>query len=159
MLTLQVVAGNAAGSDIAVEQELMIGRTASVEGRLGEDPEISRQHARVSQSGDGYVVVDLGSMNGTFVNGNRLQAPHQLAEGDQIEVGATKMMAHLERPLEETPTPGTAIPEQDELGATKVTSVPDLPKGPEPPRAPEPPAAPAAPGGDTFMKPVEESSA
>ena len=51
MLKLQVVAGNAAGADIAVEEELIIGRTSSDEGRLAEDPEISRQHARVSRSG------------------------------------------------------------------------------------------------------------
>src|SRR3954454_264852 len=98
MLKLEAVEGNAAGSDIAVEEELVIGRTASEEGRLGDDPEISRQHARVMRAAEGYVVEDLGSMNGTFVNGDRLQSPHQLTEGDQIEVGATRLMAHLDQP-------------------------------------------------------------
>src|SRR3954464_7508525 len=109
MLKLQVVAGNATGTDIAVEEEFVIGRTAPEEGRLADDPEISRQHARVSESGGGYLLEDLGSMNGTFVNGNRLQAPHQLAQGDQIEVGGTRLLAHLEQQLEATPTPGTEI--------------------------------------------------
>src|SRR3954451_1345652 len=167
MLKLHVVEGNAAGSDIAVEEELMIGRTASEEGRLGDDPEISRQHARVSGSDDGYVIEDLGSMNGTFVNGNRLQAPHQLADGDQIELGGTHLMAQLPQ-SEATPTPGTEIPQQDELGATRIADVPApappppapppsadtfvadepvYPGPPPPPRPPPPPAAQAPAGG------------
>src|SRR3954451_7876666 len=147
MLKLHVVEGNAAGSDIAVEEELMIGRTASEEGRLGDDPEISRQHARVSRSGEGYVIEDLGSMNGTFVNGNRLQAPHQLAQGDQIEVGGTRLLAHLEQQLEATPTPGTEIPSQDELGATRIA---DVPAAPPPPPEPEPEPEPRS---DTLVQP------
>src|SRR3954447_15021346 len=123
MLKLEALEGNAAGSDIAVEEELVIGRTASVEGRLADDPEILRQHARVMRSGEGYVLEDLGSMNGTFVNGNRLQTPHQLADGDQIEVGGTRLLAHVELP-EGAPAPGPPIPQQDELGATRIADVP-----------------------------------
>src|SRR3954451_8868545 len=155
MLKLHVVEGNAAGSDIAVEEELMIGRTASEEGRLGDDPEISRQHARVSRSGEGYVIEDLGSMNGTFVNGNRLQAPHQLAQGDQIEVGGTRLLAHLEQQLEATPTPGTEIPSQDELGATRIADVPAAPPPPPPEPEPEPEAEPE-PRSDTLVQPPGE---
>src|SRR4051795_1490271 len=148
MLKLEAVEGNAAGSDIAVEEELVIGRTASVEGRLADDPEISRQHARVMRSGEGYVIEDLGSMNGTFVNGNRLQAPHQLAQGDQIEVGGTRLLAHLEQQLEATPTPGTEIPSQDELGATRIADVPAAPPPPPPEPEPEP-----EPRSDTLVQP------
>jgi diguanylate cyclase (GGDEF)-like protein len=62
---------------------------------LGRDPEctvplpaadVSRRHARVSPDGDGHVVVDLGSTNGTWVNGRRI-ASHRLAGGDRIRVG------------------------------------------------------------------------
>ena len=88
MLKLQAVEGNAAGADIAVEEELIIGRTASVEGRLGDDPEISRQHARVSRSDDGYVIEDLGSMNGTRVNGAGIKE-RVLNDGDEITMGTT----------------------------------------------------------------------
>src|SRR3954470_22032176 len=141
MLKLEAVEGNAAGSDIAVEAELVIGRTASVEGRLADDPERSRQHARVMRSGEGYVIEDLGSMNGTFVNGNRLQAPHQLADGDQIEVGGTHLMAQLPQ-SDATPTPGTETRQEDELAATRMADVP----APAPPPPPAPP-----PSADTFV--------
>ncbi len=154
MLKLQALEGNAAGSDIAVEEELVIGRTASEEGRLGDDPEISRQHARVTRSGEGYVIEDLGSMNGTFVNGDRLQAPHQLGNGDYIEVGATRLQVQLEQP-EAPPAPDVEISPQDELGATRIASVPDIPAPPAEPAPAEEPA-PAAQGGDTFVKPPEE---
>src|SRR4051795_8253598 len=98
MLRLRVIEGNAVGNVIGVEDELVIGRTASEEGRLGDDEEISRQHARVARAGDGYVVEDLGSMNGTFVNGQRLEGPHQLADGDQIHVGASDLVAQFGEP-------------------------------------------------------------
>src|SRR5215211_6122755 len=156
-LKLRVVEGNAAGTSIAVEDELVIGRTASIEGRLADDPEISRQHARVSRSGGGYVVEDLGSMNGTFVNGSRLHAPHQLTDGDKIEVGGTCLMAQPERDLGATPGPGTAIPQQEEWGATRVADVPsDLPAAPAETELGAP--APAA-EGDTFVPPQDERAA
>src|SRR5215208_8458527 len=92
-------------------------------------------------------------MNGTFVNGNRLQAPHQLAEGDQIEVGATRLLARLERP-EATPSQGTDIPAAGELGATRIADVPsDIPEpSPPPPLQPEPAAAGES-DSDTLIEP------
>ncbi|HEY1357673.1 MAG TPA: FHA domain-containing protein [Thermoleophilaceae bacterium] len=157
MLKLQAVEGNSTGSDIAVEEELVIGRTSSVEGRLGDDPEISRQHARVSRSGEGYVIEDLGSMNGTFVNGDRLQAPHQLVNGDYVEVGGTRLLVHLEQPAP-PPPPDIGTPAQDDLGATRIAGVPsDIPAPPEPEPAAPPEPGPAQ-GGDTFVKPAEEQA-
>jgi pSer/pThr/pTyr-binding forkhead associated (FHA) protein len=92
-LRLEVIAGNAAGSEILVEDELVIGRQAEGAGRLSEDSEISRQHAHLAREASGdYSIEDLGSSNGTFVNGLRLAAPQLLAEGDSIEVGATTLL-------------------------------------------------------------------
>ena len=51
------------------------------------DPEISRRHARLYVQGNGYVLEDLGSTNGTFVNGQRLLGPHVLRPGDTITFG------------------------------------------------------------------------
>jgi ABC transport system ATP-binding/permease protein len=47
---------------------------------------ISREHAVVEWSGDTYTIRDLGSSNGTFVNGRRIAQPTQLADGDEIWV-------------------------------------------------------------------------
>lgn len=51
------------------------------------DPHVSRQHARITQQGGLMVIEDLGSTNGTFVNGMRLTGPHTLADGDVIGLG------------------------------------------------------------------------
>ncbi len=51
------------------------------------DPEISRRHARFYNQGNGYILEDLGSTNGTFVNGQRLLGPHVLRPGDMITFG------------------------------------------------------------------------
>jgi pSer/pThr/pTyr-binding forkhead associated (FHA) protein len=92
-LRLEVISGNATGSTIVVEDELVIGRHATGAGRLDADEEISRQHARISREATGdYAIEDLGSSNGTFVNGLRIQSPRLLEVGDSIEAGATTLV-------------------------------------------------------------------
>ena len=56
---IRITGGPAQGSQIDVGQELQIGRSAGAEGRLGDDPEISRQHARISRNPQGQLVVEL----------------------------------------------------------------------------------------------------
>src|SRR5215208_1330812 len=90
--SLKVVAGNAAGSSIALDQELVMGRSTPGLGSLGGDSEISRVHARVYHDPSGQLMVeDLGSTNGTFVNGNRVSGAQPLRPGDQLRVGQTTM--------------------------------------------------------------------
>ena len=88
---LRVTEGTERGKRVIVDAELLIGRGASGgDGRLGEDPEISRRHARVSRGGDGQLTIeDLGSANGTFVNGERIDVPRTLDVGDVIKIGKT----------------------------------------------------------------------
>src|SRR4051812_42480106 len=91
---LKVTAGNATGQDIQLEQELVIGRSTPGAGSLGGDSEISRVHARVYRDASGQLMVeDLGSTNGTFVNGNRISSPTPLRPGDQLRVGQTTLGA------------------------------------------------------------------
>jgi len=52
-----------------------------------DHPQVSRRHARITRHGDGWVVEDLESTNGTFLNGERVLAPQPLADGDVIELG------------------------------------------------------------------------
>ena len=105
---LQVVAGKAAGMTILVEDSLLIGRHAEGAGRLADDEEISRSHARVSLDASGFCAIeDLGSTNGTFVNGLRISGPQALAKGDMIELGATTLLV---RDLPATDQPATAEP-------------------------------------------------
>jgi pSer/pThr/pTyr-binding forkhead associated (FHA) protein len=90
---LEVIAGKAVGTSIVVEDELVIGRHADGAHRLAGDDEISRSHARISLDSSGYLAIeDLGSTNGTFVNGLRISGPKTLFEGDGIELGGTTLV-------------------------------------------------------------------
>ena len=111
-LVLEVVAGNAPGTQIEVDEELLIGREASDAGTLADDVEISRRHARISRGAEGeFVLEDLGSTNGTFVNGQPIDAPRRLADGDRVEVGATTLTVVL--PLAESPAAPQATAERE----------------------------------------------
>ena len=66
--------------------QLIIGRDASNSVAIN-DAEISRKHSRLSFQGGKYVLEDLGSTNGTFVNGQRLAGPVVLKPGDVVSLG------------------------------------------------------------------------
>jgi hypothetical protein len=66
--------------------EIYIGRDISNDIAIN-DTEISRKHARLTQQGDTFVVEDLGSTNGTFVDAQRLMGPHVLRPGELIMFG------------------------------------------------------------------------
>jgi hypothetical protein len=68
---------------------LTLGRLPACELAVA-DPNVSRRHAEVRRGPDGtWLVADLGSTNGTKVNGERIGGPRQLKDGDEITVGST----------------------------------------------------------------------
>ena len=66
--------------------QLMIGRDSTNEIVIN-DAEVSRRHARLTFQGGKYVLEDLGSTNGTFVNGQRLAGPRVLKAGEVVSFG------------------------------------------------------------------------
>ena len=112
-LRLRVSAGNASGEVIEVRDELEIGREADGVGRLAGDAEISRRHARIARSGPGYSVEDLGSTNGTLLNGRKVEKPELLGVGDELQVGATTLIVQVSAPT--TPPAPAAEPEPVEM--------------------------------------------
>jgi signal transduction histidine kinase len=89
--SLFVIQGRDQGSRFHLEEPVhSIGRTHVNSIRL-HDTEVSRNHAELVRRGDAYAVRDLGSSNGTFVNG-RLIAEHDLASGDQVQVGRSLLL-------------------------------------------------------------------
>ena len=88
---LVVVEGLAKGKRLTLDEEMVIGRAESGEGRLGDDPELSRKHARVFREAGRVVVEDLGSANGTYVNAVRLSEPRILEPGDLVRMGRTTL--------------------------------------------------------------------
>jgi len=67
--------------------EVTIGRAEGCDIGLFGDPLVDKLHARILRQGDRYVVVDAGSMAGTFVNDQRVVGPTPLRDGDAIRVG------------------------------------------------------------------------
>jgi pSer/pThr/pTyr-binding forkhead associated (FHA) protein len=68
-----------------------IGRAEDNAISLAEDEFASGHHARVESARDGVWIVDLGSTNGTFVNGERLNGRKRLHDGDLVQVGDTEL--------------------------------------------------------------------
>jgi hypothetical protein len=78
------------GDDVvALGDETTIGRAAGCGIVLDHDTFISQVHARVFQQGSDTFLEDLGSTNGTFLNGDRLDAPVRLRKGDRVQFGNT----------------------------------------------------------------------
>ena len=84
---LILLTGVGAGTEYPLEKtELQLGRDLSNDIVIN-DPEVSRRHAHLLLEGDGYILEDLGSTNGTFIRGQRLAAPVVLRPGETITIG------------------------------------------------------------------------
>ena len=114
---------------------VILGREEGVDIAL-RDPEVSRQHARVSWQAGTYVLEDLGSTNGTFLNGMQIAGQRPLRPGDSIGLGQTILVLQPQAGAEPTPTPAPR---------PAMAQAPAQPAHTPPP--PPPPPAPAAAGG------------
>lgn len=86
-----ILKGKRRGSDFRISGESMyIGRDGSCDVAL-DDETASRKHALIRHSAEGFVVVDLGSANGTFLNRKRVQH-ESLTDGDVVRVGETLLL-------------------------------------------------------------------
>ena len=84
---LTMRSGPTPGKTYPIEQEeLLLGRDLANDIAIS-DPEVSRRHARFSMQNENVLVEDLGSTNGTFLNGERISSPQQLRAGDVITLG------------------------------------------------------------------------
>ena len=93
--TLVVVRGSLAGEEHSLDREkLVLGRGPGVDLAFDDD-EMSSQHAAVEFTGKAFRICDLGSTNGTFVNGKPIHA-RDLEAGDRIELGRHLLQLRLE---------------------------------------------------------------
>jgi pSer/pThr/pTyr-binding forkhead associated (FHA) protein len=136
MATLRVVSGPAAGHTIELEDEVIIGREG--DGLAIADKEISRRHTAIRQTDRGVEIEDLGSMNGTFVDGRRITEPVTLTIGGTIEVGSSQIRV-------EVPATAATRVTGAPVAAPATTRVTDTPPPPETAAAAEPAAAEAEP--------------
>jgi pSer/pThr/pTyr-binding forkhead associated (FHA) protein/tRNA A-37 threonylcarbamoyl transferase component Bud32 len=148
---LVVTAGAAAGRRLALGDELVIGRAVSGEGMLSDDHELSRRHARVARDAGGRLTIeDLGSANGTFVNGERVRDSRPLRLGDSVRVGSstlqlTQVGQASAAPARETnpPAPAVAAPPAPATPPAVVASRSPAPAAPPPDLSDLPSALPA----------------
>jgi FhaA, N-terminal domain/FHA domain len=83
-------------------KRLVVGPAGATLGRSRQcdivlsDPNISRQHAEIRPRGGSWVLTDLGSTNGSCLNGRRIDDPEVLKAGDEIELGTSVMTFELE---------------------------------------------------------------
>ncbi len=99
-----VRSGESAPSVIRLRRDrpFTIGRLPDSSLALVHDSRISRRHAEIRYAGDAAIVYDLGSANGTLLNGEALQAPMPLAPGDSIRVGNTEVVFNPLPPSEDS---------------------------------------------------------
>lgn len=81
---------------------IIIGRAETADLRIDE-ASVSRQHAEVVIDGDAITIADLGSSNGTFVNGAKIAAPTELHAGDAITIHKTTLVVHTTAALRRPP--------------------------------------------------------
>ncbi len=80
---------NGTGESFALAGELTIGRSSDCTVPLPSDNFVSQVHARVFLRENEYWVEDLGSTNGTLMNGRKLSGPAPVRRGDRLQVGRT----------------------------------------------------------------------
>src|SRR3954470_12602836 len=121
-IQLVVVDGPSAGTEFDIAGGSVIGRDPS-SGIVLDDPEASRRHASVSASGDSITVEDLGSTNGTYVAGERIQGSRAVGSGDRIRIGTTVMEVRVGADAA-PPAPEAEDPQATRIGGMPVPDAP-----------------------------------
>lgn len=119
------------------------------------DVEVSRKHARLQLQGSRFRLEDLGSTNGTFVNGQRLIAPHILVPGDVISLGESVSLVYEAAPLDPAATQVSPAASASAIPVPPFT--PDYSPEPKPkpqPAQQPPPRATPAPTPQPAAKPT-----
>jgi len=124
--------------------QLTIGRDSSNAVAIN-DAEVSRRHSRLTFQGGKYVLEDLGSTNGTFVNGQRLAGPVVLKAGDIVSLGEQIVMMYDVINMD----PGATMVAQPKASRVVPPAVPS-----SAPVYTAPPSPTAAPAKKTNMVPI-----
>jgi hypothetical protein len=98
---LLITAGSGRGQTFELRGVANLGRSRTSAISLS-DGKISRNHARLDPVRSTYILTDLGSANGTFVNGVRITQPVRLRDADILQVGDTQLVFHA-RPASHPP--------------------------------------------------------
>lgn len=87
-----ITSGDQAGTYVVLTRKpLVCGRDATVDLRIN-DRSVSRKHFEIRAVGDGYVIREIRTRNGVFVNGNRIEGEYPLQNSDKIRIGCTPLV-------------------------------------------------------------------
>jgi adenylate cyclase len=89
-----ILKGAGEPAEFPLGEQSVLGRSTQATVRLS-DREVSRKHSQIDREGQDFVLRDLGSSNGTFVNGKRILGPTRLKDGDEVLIGTSKMEFRL----------------------------------------------------------------
>jgi pSer/pThr/pTyr-binding forkhead associated (FHA) protein len=89
---IEVISGATSSRLELVADRSTVGKAAENDVALADDPTASHLHAVLERFAAGWCVTDLGSSNGTWVNGERIWASRRLRHGDEIRVGQTRLV-------------------------------------------------------------------
>ncbi|MCI0333905.1 MAG: ATP-binding protein [Planctomycetes bacterium] len=121
MPSLFVIQGRDQGTRFRLENaNVTIGRGSTSTVQL-HDTEVSREHAELRRRGDVFLVRDLGSSNGTFVNGKQIKE-QELASGDQLQLGRTLLLytGVPEGRVEDLADKINIVPHQDDDDGSRI---------------------------------------
>lgn len=94
--------GESSGAGIPVSKhQMVLGRDESSADIVLQDPLVSRRHVRISWKAIEFIIEDLGSSNGTLLNGSPLTKAHVLKSGDRIELGNSSLQFQVGDDIEE----------------------------------------------------------
>ena len=137
------MSGPLAGQTIDVETEIVIGREDT--DLTIDDVELSRRHAVVRRHASRLQVEDLGSTNGTYVDGTRIEEPTILGGGAEIQLGTTKLVVEGVLPAgREDAGPETPVSRASEPTRASIEIPPEMRKQPAAAATASAPAPPIA---------------
>jgi pSer/pThr/pTyr-binding forkhead associated (FHA) protein len=130
-LILEIVEGDDAGRQTPLEGSIEIGREAST-GLPIDDEQASRRHTRVTAEGDHALVEDLGSTNGTYLNGQPIEGQRTLRPGDRLRVGLTIFELRTAADVQRQPSAVIPVPQVTKLSGGVLEPVPEEELMPDP---------------------------
>ncbi len=124
MVAIVFSGGPLAGQRLELERELTVGRS-DCDVTL-DDPEVSRRHLVLRPVGADLHVEDLGSTNGTLVNGHRIADTVSVVDGSVIRVGASELIVEITTPAQAPAAtmPKAVVPTPATLAGAPVATVP-----------------------------------
>ena len=121
-LALRFISGKYQGGEFPVtpNKQIIVGRSSDLDMVLVEEM-VSRKHARISYDDDQVIIEDLGSTNGTFVNGEKIKRT-QLKEGDRVLIGTSILKLVVQESPVDQPRPNLEVVAAQRRTASRTMS-------------------------------------